>query len=134
MPKYLTLPAMQCDTNCGLCCGVVACTQGEYEAVQNYASEHGLSPVAQGLTCPWYQSGQCAVHDARPAVCRLFGHTERLECPKGYNVNVSGVLLRKYNERIKAATRVLHEAISGWTIDTMKQDVAKTNRKKLIDL
>lgn len=134
MPKYLALPVMRCDTNCGLCCGVVACTQGEYDAVDAYALQHGLSPITQGLTCPWYQAGQCAVHEVRPAVCRLFGHTERLECPKGYNVNVGGVLLRKYNARIKSATRVLHEAIAGWSVDSLKHDVAKANRNKLLDL
>lgn len=119
MAKYPPLPVMQCDPNCGECCGVVPCTQGEFVAVEAYAMENGLTPVAQGLTCPWYQNGGCAVHPVRPAVCRLFGHVPQLECPRGYNVNVGGTLKRKWDEKVQGATKFLHQALDGWSVEEL---------------
>lgn len=120
MPKYPSLPVMQCDTNCGECCGPVMATEGEFTAIEQYAAKNGLSPVKQGLTCPWYQGGQCTVHEVRPALCRLFGHSPRMNCPHGYNVNIGGTLLRKWNEKVGGASRFLHEAIEGWTVEDLK--------------
>lgn len=117
MSKYPPLPIMQCDTNCGACCGVVPCTEGEYTAVAAYAQERGIEPLRQGMTCPWYQGGSCAVHPVRPAVCRLFGHTEDMECPRGYNVNLPGPLLRRWAGRVAGASRYLHEIFPGWSLE-----------------
>lgn len=120
MPKYPSLPVMQCDSNCGDCCGPVSATEGEFATIEQYASEHGLTPARQGLTCPWYQRGECAVHEVRPALCRLFGHTPKMACPRGYNVNISGTLLRKWNTKVSGGARLLHEAIEGWTFEDLK--------------
>ena len=125
MSKYPPLPVMQCDTNCGACCGVVPCTEGEYTAVAEYAASHGLEPVRQGMTCPWYQGGSCAVHEVRPAICRLFGHVEDMECPRGYNNNIPGPLRRKWDSRTKNSERFLHEIFPGWTIDGLGNALKK---------
>lgn len=115
--KFPTLPVMKCDTDCGGCCGVVLCKEGEFQKVTEYAAEKGLTPIKQGLTCPWYQEGTCAVYPVRPGICRLFGHTEGLECKRGYNVNVSGQLLRNAQKAIGNATRCLHEVLGeGWDL------------------
>ena len=129
--KYPPLPVMQCDPGCGECCGPVICTQGEFEAIATYAITHSIVPLDQGVTCPWYQGGQCTVHEARPALCRLFGHVPRLECCKGYNVNISGTLLRKWNDKVKHGSRWLHEAITGWTPERLLADL-KSGRHELV--
>ncbi len=129
--KYPPLPVMQCDPGCGECCGPVICTQGEFEAVVNYAADHGIAPLDQGLTCPWYQQGKCAVHDVRPALCHLFGHVDNMECCKGYNVNIQGTLLRKWNDKMKGASRLLHEVIVGWTVKRLETDL-KLTRASLV--
>lgn len=111
VPKYPQLPVMQCDAGCGECCGVVPCTQGEFEAVSNYAAANGIEPVRQGVTCPWYQQGVCKVHEVRPSLCRLFGHVPEMECSRGYNVNIQGTLLRKWKEKMIRSSRLLHEVL-----------------------
>lgn len=126
MPKYPPLPTMQCDPNCGECCGPVNCTEGEYQAITEYASNHGIEPVDQGITCPWYQDGVCKVHPVRPAICRMFGHVERLRCCKGYNVNMSSALVRKWHAKLKNATRWLHESLEGWTPDRLIHDLEES--------
>jgi Putative zinc- or iron-chelating domain len=82
------LPPMRCDDGCGACCTLVVATRAEYAAVVALARQKGLTPRSDGLACPFYQEGRCSVYEARPAICRMFGHTERLVCERGYNVNV----------------------------------------------
>lgn len=111
------LPPMRCDAGCGECCGVAPCSTSEYDRVATYAKLHGITPQRQGSTCPYYIDGTCSVYDARPAVCRLFGHVEDLECPRGYNVNVTnaGVLKRVRAILLDGGgileNRTLHEAV-----------------------
>lgn len=106
----LRLPTMQCDDGCGACCGPVPVTEAEYERVGRYAKEHGIEPLHDtGLTCPWYQGGRCAVHPARPLACRVFGHTPRLQCCRGYNTDVPDRKIRRAVQRNGVPTRLLHE-------------------------
>lgn len=83
------IPKMRCD-RCGECCGPAACSPSEFAAVAEYAEDHGIEPVKQGITCPWYGEGVgCRVYPVRPFICRLFGHTPELRCKNGHNVSVS---------------------------------------------
>lgn len=111
--KRIELPQLNCKPNCGGCCGIVACKQSEYEAVEQYAKDHNIIPKAQGGTCPFYQDGECKVYPVRPFICKLFGHSERLTCPHGINVNMASSLERKLNESYGTPTRCLHELIPG---------------------
>lgn len=111
--KRIELPQLNCKPNCGECCGVVPCTEAEYAAVEQYASEHGVIPKAQGLTCPFYQEGGCAVYEIRPFPCRFFGHVEEMPCPHGINVNVPSSLKRKLDASYPKPTRCLHELLPG---------------------
>jgi len=89
------LPPMRCDDGCGECCGPVPASPQEYETVVAYARERGIQPLNQGLTCPWYQGGRCAVHEVRPTLCRLFGHVPQMQCSRGHNRNVSREVARE---------------------------------------
>lgn len=109
------IPEMQCDENCGLCCGAVFCTQSEYEAIKEYIATNNIIPVKNGITCPFYQNGKCSIYDVRPLVCRLYGHVDMMICPKGYNVNISAEienkLLFKYRLQQKEEPILLHAFI-----------------------
>jgi Fe-S-cluster containining protein len=113
--KHLpVIPPMKCDDNCGQCCGIVPASDSEYKAIVAYAKKHNIEPRRQGPTCPFYQNGKCSVHAVRPMICQVFGHSEKLVCPKGYNTNISenaiGVLLRSRGALSKDP-RILHEIL-----------------------
>jgi hypothetical protein len=115
----ITLPVMECRENCGACCGPVLCKDFEFQRVTAFAAKNGLSPVAQGITCPWYQGGKCTVYPVRPFACRMFGHVPRMECKHGFNTNVSRQderrLVEIYKDDGGPLDRMLHEALGyGW--------------------
>ncbi len=116
MKKLKVLPSMRCDTGCGECCGIVPVTVTEFNAIERYVKEKGIIPIeTKDGTCPLYQEGRCSVYPVRPLICRIFGHAERLPCPRGYNVNVPQ---REVDRMIGAngkVSRVLHELIPGIT-------------------
>lgn len=33
--------------------------------------------------CPFLKDARCSIYEIRPAICRLWGNTERLRCPFG---------------------------------------------------
>lgn len=106
--KEIKLPVMQCDKGCGDCCGPVFCTPDEFNAAKRYALANEIEPKRQGLTCPFYQDGGCKVYKARPLICRMFGHSPRLVCSKGYNRNISPALEERLMDGYRP-TRMLHE-------------------------
>jgi uncharacterized protein len=131
----ISLPIMHCDAGCGECCGVVSCADFEYQRLTAYVKKHGLTPIKQGLTCPWFQNGTCVVYEVRPLVCRLFGHVKRMTCPRGYNVNISQDdeyrIGRQYKKEGDPNARFLHEALGeGWD-ELIKQELlAEIEQKK----
>jgi len=115
----IALPLMQCQDGCGRCCGPVLCKTFEYDRVAGYAARHGVQPVSQGVTCPWYQQGRCQVYAVRPFACRLFGHVPGLVCCHSYNTNVSPAeeqrVMDLYRRDGGPVERCLHEVLGpGW--------------------
>lgn len=112
--NYPDLPIMQCDAGCGECCGFAPCNEEEFQRIRDYCKNNEVVPKRQGSKCPLYQDGKCQVYLVRPWVCRLFGHTEKMECCKGYNTNVSQARVermdRKYLSR-GTPTRNTHELV-----------------------
>jgi hypothetical protein len=107
------LPPMRCDDNCGACCGPVPASHEEYAAVVALARQKGIKPQAHGLSCPFYQGGKCTVYEARPTMCRVFGHVPEMPCIHGYNINVDsaivGDMIKKSGARGNAV--MLHQAL-----------------------
>jgi Fe-S-cluster containining protein len=106
---------MQCDEGCRECCSeCVPVSDAEMARVLFYANEHDLVPSEDPAMCPWYQGGRCSVYEARPIVCRIFGHTDdaAMQCDRGYNANVTPErkkeLLRAMQDK-GAPVRFLHE-------------------------
>jgi len=109
------LEPMQCDPDCGECCGPVMCSEPEYDRVVLYAAKVGVEPVRNGDKCPWYQDGGCSVYEARPTACRLFGHVEGMKCPRGYSAPVALTVEKRIVKNMvlevnASGARLLHEA------------------------
>lgn len=105
------LPVMRCDSGCGECCGVAPATETEFRKVEEYVRQNGVEALDQGVTCPFYQGGKCAVYPVRPLACRLFGHSEGMVCPRGHNVNVPERKVRRHIMTRGLPTRTLHEML-----------------------
>jgi uncharacterized protein len=109
--KLAMLPPMACEPSCGECCGIVPVTETEFQRIARYVKEKGIVPVDQGPTCPLFQNGGCAVYAVRPLICHVFGHVERMPCPRGHNVNIE----KRQVDRLIAGngepTRLLHELV-----------------------
>jgi Fe-S-cluster containining protein len=122
MRKLKLLPPMRCDDGCGECCGLVPATETEFQRIGRYATEHGIQPVDQAETCPWFQGGKCSVYPVRPLACRLFGHVPGMPCPKGYNTNIPE---RDAHRMVRAngmSSRILHEALpDGYLREAFKE-------------
>lgn len=105
------LPPMQCDKGCGECCGIVACSQEEFDRIAGIVRVRGLTPQRQGTTCPLYIGGQCSIYHARPLVCQLYGHAPDLTCPRGYNTNAAPHVEARWTQGMRSlpGMRFLHE-------------------------
>ena len=111
MTKLPIFPRMQCDKGCGDCCGPAPATEHEYKKAIHVAKAKKLVLKHQGLTCPFYQEGTCAIYDARPLACRLYGHLKDMQCSRGYNTNISDDAGRKAILKNGFPTRILHEVL-----------------------
>jgi Fe-S-cluster containining protein len=115
MGKYPPLPLMTCELNCGECCTIVLCSEGELQRVERFVSEHDLQPIKDGLNCPWLGSQkECRIYPVRPGICRWFGFDEGLECPRGHGMIVGAGLRRRWKEALGSPTRALHEVFPDW--------------------
>lgn len=108
---------MRCDPDCGDCCTIAPATETEFQALRRYVADHGIVPVEQGARCPLYVGGQCAAHPVRPLICRLYGHSKRLKCSRGYAANIREADIDRSTRENGRPTRLVHELLpdyAGW--------------------
>lgn len=111
MRKLKVLPPMRCDPDCGDCCGPVPVTETEYQRVLRFVRANNIELREHGVDCPLLHDGRCAVYDARPLPCRIFGHLPRLACSRGYNVDVDARQIERMLAANGEPTRLLHELL-----------------------
>ena len=110
------LPKLPCLC-CGSCCNMVPCSEEEFQAILDYASEHDIMPLSQGTRCPWVSlSGPCQIYEVRPFVCRLQGHVPGTECGQGIMPTLSAEfgqdMVNKYYQMVgESKIRWLHEVL-----------------------
>ena len=76
------IPSFECEPGCHDCCGPVTTSSEEMARLPvKSEAEHGVA-LAE-LTCPHLGENGCEVYVERPLICRLFGTTPRLICPRG---------------------------------------------------
>jgi Fe-S-cluster containining protein len=88
--------------------------------VERYIGAQGIAPVAQEsvLGCPFLQADKtCGIYPMRPLICRVFGHAEDAECPRGRNVNVPQREIKRMLVANGKPTRCLHEFVPGLRAD-----------------
>lgn len=79
---YAAVPDVACKGLCVQACGPIAMSKAEETAIQ---AKHGQLPTASGLnlTCSSLENGKCAIYEARPLVCRVYGAVREMRCPYG---------------------------------------------------
>ncbi|NCO40436.1 MAG: hypothetical protein COZ06_37050 [Armatimonadetes bacterium CG_4_10_14_3_um_filter_66_18] len=97
-------PCFGCDRCGSRCVDGWECTEEEFLAllthleatpdVRSVCRQPKLAEWGEGVVrrC-WFRDdlqGRCAVYQARPLVCRLFGHVEWLPCPVGEVIPAAG--------------------------------------------
>lgn len=79
---YATLPVITCQGLCQEACGPLM--MSKLEAIRLHDAGHEVSaPISKDCECSLLVEEKCSAYDIRPAICRLFGLTEDLQCPFG---------------------------------------------------
>lgn len=76
------IPAFECEPGCHDCCGPVTASSEEMARLP-VKSDAEHATALEALSCPHLGAQGCQVYAERPLVCRLFGTTPRLACPRG---------------------------------------------------
>jgi hypothetical protein len=78
----LQIPSFACVPGCHDCCGPVTASSEEMSRLPvKSAAEHDAA-LAE-YNCVHLGPQGCTVYDQRPLICRLFGTTPSLPCPRG---------------------------------------------------
>jgi Fe-S-cluster containining protein len=99
------IPAFECEPGCHDCCGPVTTSSLEMARLPlKSEAEHDAALAA--LSCPHLGQQGCQVYDERPLICRMFGTTPRLACPRGKRpAHMLEPELERRLDRFFAATR-----------------------------
>ena len=76
------IPGFACEPGCHDCCGPVTASAEELARLPR-RSEAAHDAALARLDCVYLGPHGCEVYEQRPLICRLFGTTERLACPRG---------------------------------------------------
>jgi len=89
---YAMLPNIVCQRKCQDCCGPIMMTRLEARRLPEMRFDKEPLKLGMGfytrvpsktLICPLLKDGACSAYSRRPAICRLWGLTEKLRCPFG---------------------------------------------------
>jgi len=76
------IPGFECEPGCHDCCGPVTASSEEMSRLPvKSEAEHDIALA--NLSCPHLGENGCEVYLERPLICRLFGTTPGLACPRG---------------------------------------------------
>ena len=76
------IPSFGCVAGCHDCCGPVTASSEEMARLPVKSDAVRDAALAE-LSCPHLGANGCEVYGERPLICRLFGTTPRLACPRG---------------------------------------------------
>jgi len=76
------IPSFTCVAGCHDCCGPVTASSEEMARLPVKSDAVRDAALAE-LSCPHLGEHGCTVYGERPLICRLFGTTPRLACPRG---------------------------------------------------
>ncbi|MFJ4383154.1 YkgJ family cysteine cluster protein [Pseudomonas sp. NPDC089408] len=76
------IPSFECVPGCHDCCGPVT-TSAEEMARLPRKTQAEQDAALERLDCVHLGPNGCTVYEERPMICRLFGTTPQLACPRG---------------------------------------------------
>ena len=76
------IPGFACEPGCHDCCGPVTASSEELARLPVKSAAEHAAALAEWC-CPHLGEQGCQVYAERPLICRLFGTTPRLVCPRG---------------------------------------------------
>ena len=76
------IPSFECVPGCHDCCGPVTTSPEEMSRLPRKTAAEQEAALDE-LNCVHLGPQGCTVYDERPLICRLFGTTARLPCPRG---------------------------------------------------
>jgi len=77
-----SIPSFACEPGCHDCCGPVTASSEEVSRLPQKNEAAHVEALAN-YNCVYLGMNGCQVYEERPLICRLFGTTPRLLCPKG---------------------------------------------------
>ena len=77
-----SIPSFVCELGCHDCCGPVTASSEEVSRLPQ-KTEAAHVEALTNYNCVYLCVNGCQVYEERPLICRLFGTTPRLLCPKG---------------------------------------------------
>ena len=90
---YAQIPSVDCKGHCWEACANIALTEQELERMREVRkTKVGPHTLVKGFRiiqnasngqCPHLRRKKCRVYEVRPAICRLYGVAEGMECPHG---------------------------------------------------
>jgi hypothetical protein len=78
----LQIPTFACVPGCHDCCGPVTASSEELARLPVKSDAEHDAALAE-FNCVHLGPQGCQVYDQRPLICRLFGTTPSLPCPRG---------------------------------------------------
>jgi uncharacterized protein len=78
----LQIPSFTCEPGCHDCCGPVTASSEEMARLPVKSIAAHEAALAD-YNCVHLGPNGCQVYDQRPLICRLFGTTPSLPCPRG---------------------------------------------------
>ncbi|GHD56564.1 YkgJ family cysteine cluster protein [Jeongeupia chitinilytica] len=76
------IPSFECEPGCHDCCGPVTTSSEEMARLPRKTRAERDAALTE-LSCPHLGPRGCQVYAERPIICRLFGTTPKLACPRG---------------------------------------------------
>ena len=76
------IPSFECVPGCHDCCGPVTTSSEEMARLPRKTAAEQAAAMDE-LNCVHLGPNGCTVYEERPLICRLFGTTPNLPCPRG---------------------------------------------------
>ena len=78
---YAKIPLIKCKGLCHAACGPIMASQAETRQLRRAGFR--LDWNRKTLQCKHLAGNRCSIYMNRPAICRLYGVAEGMECPHG---------------------------------------------------
>ena len=76
------IPSFACAPGCHDCCGPVTASAEELSRLPEKSEAEHDAALAE-YNCVYLGPNGCEVYEQRPLICRVFGTSKRLACPRG---------------------------------------------------